>query len=90
MKDIVTCLKIPGKYSRLVFRLRYNHWRGGPGPLGFTPGQFKLQVAGPAGVFLEGNISESENGNRYVLVLGDYFTKWMETYPKPTRFQTRP
>lgn len=30
-----------------------------------------------------GPLPETEDGNVYVLVLGDYFTKWMETYPIP-------
>ena len=28
-----------------------------------------------------GPLPESESGNKYVLVIGDYFTRWMEAYP---------
>ena len=28
-----------------------------------------------------GPLPESESGNSYVLVAGDYFTRWMEAYP---------
>jgi transposase InsO family protein len=27
-----------------------------------------------------GPLPETENGNRYILVLGEYFSKWMEAY----------
>lgn len=30
-----------------------------------------------------GPYSESDVGNRYILVVGDYFTKWMEAYAIP-------
>ena len=30
-----------------------------------------------------GPLTETHNGNEYVLVVGDYFTKWMEVYPIP-------
>ena len=28
-------------------------------------------------------LPETEQGNKYILVIGDYFTKWKETYPLP-------
>ena len=30
-----------------------------------------------------GPLPESENGNRYLLVISDYFTKWVEVFPIP-------
>ena len=30
-----------------------------------------------------GPLPESKSGNSYILVVGDYFTKWMEAYPIP-------
>lgn len=30
-----------------------------------------------------GPLPETDNGNKYVLVVGDYFTKWIESYPLP-------
>ena len=30
-----------------------------------------------------GPLPETEEGNKYILVLGDYFTKWKEAYPLP-------
>ena len=30
-----------------------------------------------------GPLPESESGNSYILVAGDYFTKWMKAYPIP-------
>ncbi|VDI16471.1 Hypothetical predicted protein [Mytilus galloprovincialis] len=30
-----------------------------------------------------GELSETENGNRYILVVSDYYTKWTESFPMP-------
>ena len=30
-----------------------------------------------------GPLPETEQGNKYILVIGDYFTKWKEAYPLP-------
>ena len=32
-----------------------------------------------------GPLPETNAGNSYVLVVGDYFTKWMEAYPIPNQ-----
>lgn len=32
-----------------------------------------------------GPLPETERGNKYVLVVGDYFTKWIESYPLPNQ-----
>ena len=35
-----------------------------------------------------GPLPESEAGNSYILVVGDYFTRWMEAYPIPNQEAT--
>ena len=45
--------------------------------------QDHLQLAVPKSLLL-GPLPKSETGNSYLLVAGDYFTRWMEVYP----FQT--
>ena len=32
-----------------------------------------------------GPLPETEAGNRYIMVVGDYFSKWMEAYPIPNQ-----
>lgn len=43
---------------------------------------FPMQVVA---VDILGPLVESEAGNSYILVAGDYFTKWMEAYPIPNQ-----
>ena len=35
-----------------------------------------------------GPLPESSSGNSYILVVGDYSTKWMEVYPIPNQEAT--
>ena len=35
-----------------------------------------------------GPLPTSDNGNKYLLVIGDYFTKWMDAYPMPNQEST--
>ena len=39
-------------------------------------------------VDIVGPFPESESGNTYVLVAGDYFTRWMEAYAIPSQEAT--
>ena len=39
-------------------------------------------------VDLMGPLTESKSGNRYVMVVGDYFSRWMEAIPVPNREAT--
>ena len=52
---------------------RINH-----APLGTIKAGYPMQVVA---VDILGPLPESESGNSFVLVAGDYFTKWMEAYP---------
>ena len=52
-----------------------------------TPLQ-RYQVGAPlerVAMDILGPLPETERGNRYVLVIGDYFTKWVESYPIPNQ-----
>ena len=42
-------------------------------PVGMPMERVALDIVGP--------LPETEKGNKYLLVVGDYFTKWMEAYP---------
>lgn len=47
-----------------------------------------IQVGYPmqvVAVDITGLLPESEAGNRYILVVEDYFTKWMEVYAIPDK-----
>ena len=47
-------------------------------PLGTIKAGYPIQVVA---VDIMGPLPETANGNSYVLVVGDYFTRWMEAYP---------
>ena len=61
-----------------------------PVPKGRAPMQ-TVQAGYPMQVIavdITGPFPESEAGNTYVLVVGDYFTKWMEAFPIPDQEAT--
>ena len=35
----------------------------------------------PVAVDIMGPVPQTDNGNLYILVLGDYFSKWTEAFP---------
>ena len=37
------------------------------------------------GLDILGPLPESSLGNKYILVVSDYFTKWIEAYPMPNQ-----
>ncbi|KAF5892476.1 gag-pol fusion, partial [Clarias magur] len=37
------------------------------------------------GMDLIGKLTKTEKGNQYICVLIDYFTKWVEAYPLPSK-----
>ena len=66
----VTCAASKGPQTRGRAQMRiYN--------VGFPFERIAMDVAGPFPV--------TKNGNRFVLVIGDYFSKWMEAYPIPNQ-----
>ena len=54
-------------------------------PLGTIRAGYPMQVMA---VDILGPLPESEAGNSYILVAGDYFTRWMEAYPIPNQEAT--
>ena len=44
-------------------------------PVGAPLEKVAMDILGP--------LPETDRGNIYVLIVGDYFTKWMEAYPLP-------
>ena len=37
------------------------------------------------GIYVIGPLPKSKNNNRYILVIGDHSTRWMEAYPLPNQ-----
>ena len=54
-------------------------------PLQSVKAGFPMQLVA---VDILGPLPESEAGNKYILVTGDYFTRWMEAYPIPNQEAT--
>ena len=59
--------------------------RKGPGRIKRAPMQIALSgyPLERIAVDILGELPETENGNKYVLVVADYYTKWTESYPMP-------
>lgn len=54
-------------------------------PLGTVRAGSPMQICA---VDIMGPLPKSKNGNRYILVLGDYFTRWIEAYAIPNQEAT--
>ena len=54
-------------------------------PLQSVKAGFPMQLVA---VDILGTLPESAAGNKYILVTGDYFTRWMEAYPIPNQEAT--
>ena len=54
-------------------------------PLGTIQAGYPMEVVA---VDIMGPFPESKNGNSYILVAGDYFTRWMEAYAIPNQEAT--
>ena len=51
-------------------------------PLGTITAGYPMQIVATD---IVGPLLESDGGNSYILVVGDYFTKWMEAFPMPNQ-----
>ena len=51
-------------------------------PLGTISAGYPTQIIA---VDLVGPLPESENKNSYIMVVGDYYTQWMEAIPIPNQ-----
>lgn len=60
--------------------------RGKPGP-GFTKSPLQQSLVGwpldKIGIDIVGRCPITDNGNEYIIVLSDYFSKWVEAYAVP-------
>ena len=48
------------------------------------PKRAPMKLTGPMEIIatdIQGPLPEFENGNRYILVISDYFTKWLRSFP---------
>ena len=54
-------------------------------PMGTITAGYPMQIVAAD---LLGPLPESENGNSYILVVADYFTRWMEAFPLPNQEAT--
>ena len=54
----------------------------GKAPLGTIVAGYPMQIIA---VDILGPLPQSEAGNSYILVAGDYFSRWMEAYPIPNQ-----
>ena len=54
-------------------------------PLQPVEASYPLQIVA---MDMLGSLPEGDAGNSYILVVGDYFTQWMEAYPIPSQKAT--